>query len=214
MSSSSSSSPAAYHDVLPPREPSPVPFNALSPAPCNALRSQRSRQRLRLPLPQPESPPIPPTLIGSPLLQNIKPRTRTVSMSPDASAKENVERRRTRSAHHRRTSSISISPNSTTRTNARARSPPPSPRRPSIAPPVPPIPEFARAEARQAVLRPRVVADDVMPTITISPPVQDAPLRQSRTPAGTRGAAPAKGFTCINFLALHNSRGPISVSAY
>ncbi|VDB85456.1 unnamed protein product [Peniophora sp. CBMAI 1063] len=207
---SSSSSSAAYPDTLPPREPSPVPINPLSPAP--SLRTQRSRQRLRLPLPRAESPPIPPTLIGSPLLQNTKSRARTVSLNPVSSAKQVVERRRTRS-HHRRTSSISISPNSTTRTNARARSPPPSPRRPSIAPPVPPIPDFARVEARQAVLRPRQVADDVVPVITISPPAPDVPLHQSRFSAVPRAAA-SKGFTCINYLAMHNSRGPMSVSAY
>ncbi|KAI0036803.1 hypothetical protein K488DRAFT_81792 [Vararia minispora EC-137] len=200
-----SRSPTAFD--FPPREPSPEPV--FTPLPSPALRLQRSRQRLRLPMATPDSPPIPPTLIGSPLLDKCAPRKRTSSLNPDfcpdahefgAQRPERLSppsqsgHRRT-PAIHRRTSSISISPSSTTRINARARSPPPTPRRPSIAPPVPPIPDFVRTGASKAALKPSSILDQPVPVIDLSTAAYESSVPK---------AEPYEGMTCLKFFSLHN----------
>ncbi|KAI0322471.1 hypothetical protein OF83DRAFT_1167523 [Amylostereum chailletii] len=212
---SSSSSPIE----IPARAESPIIMN---PLPSPHLRSQRSRQRLlKLPMPVPDSPPVPPTLVGSPLLdkfgaprkrtQSLKPaslwadgddfgarREKSTSLPPPSPSPSDTERRRTRSLH-RRTSSISISASSSPRRNARARSPPPSPDPTSVPPPVPPLPDFVMSScAHKSMLQPRSLNGPVprifIPDLGSSDP-RHAPLKRRSS---------REAMTCIKFLSIHN----------
>jgi hypothetical protein len=72
----------------------------------------------------------------------------------------------------------------------------------SIAPPVPPIPDYVR----KAALPPRITLDESVPVIHLSgvPYEPYSPIR----------AAPREGMTCLQFFSLHNHAQPISIRAH
>ncbi|KAI0732999.1 hypothetical protein C8Q72DRAFT_881921 [Fomitopsis betulina] len=158
----------------PPRMPSPQYMPSPLPSPPPGLPRRTSRNRLQLPA-HPEEPPIPPRLIGSPLLRRMTVRpdqphllsykaqselwidgdefgtrrtesAQTLSASSSSSTSPSSPKR----PGHRRMPSITISP-----PRMRSRSPPPSPMPNLPPPPVPPIPSFALATpgAKRATLR-------------------------------------------------------------
>ncbi|OSX60308.1 hypothetical protein POSPLADRAFT_1058481 [Postia placenta MAD-698-R-SB12] len=163
MSSSSSLSP-------PPRMHSPQPIQAPLPSPP-ILPRRSSRNRLHLPA-HPEDPPIPPRLIGSPLLKKMTVRPdephllstkaqselwidgdefgtrRRQSASPMASPPLSTSPSSPRYGHRRSSSIVGAN-------RSRSHSPPPTPALASPPPPVPPIPSFALATpgAKRSVVR-------------------------------------------------------------
>ena len=188
LTQSMSFPPTAFAD-LPPRAPSPVRLNSLSPSPS---ASQRSRS---------PTPPIPSTSIGPPLLQEIYPNTWVENRRIDLPVGGNITREKPRGQRRRLCSLGNLRrPHLATHPNTRIRSPPPMPRRPSIAPPVPPLPEFVRA--KQALLHPRKAADDAIPlTVNISRPVLSHSYHLP-----TAGDIACTVYTaCTSFLMLHNS---------
>ncbi|KAH9844220.1 uncharacterized protein C8Q71DRAFT_852727 [Rhodofomes roseus] len=186
----------------PPRIPSPQYMSSPLPSPRPDLPRRSSRNRLHLPA-HPEEPPIPPRLIGSPLLRQmtVRPdqphllsykaqselwidgdefgtrRTESTQTSPATSSSSPVSPRR---PGHRRTPSIVLSPPQT-----RSRSPPPSPMPSAPPPPVPPIPSsaFATPGAKRATLRspPTGYSQVHIPNIDHSSPLAPAsqPIRNS-----------------------------------
>ncbi|TFY78430.1 hypothetical protein EWM64_g5584 [Hericium alpestre] len=207
--------------------PPPMPSPQLLPTPLPSpppLRSRHSRQRLGLDA-APQSPPIPPTLIGSPLLKKgiFAPRPRTPSSAPlnidlwlDGD-EFGARKEKTRSlpslssasparhhipgkGRHRRSESVSLSPPSNRmRARPRSRSPPPSPRR-DPPPPVPPIPAFLlQATDRKDVLTPRSVneSEPCYPP-GLSPDSALAPL--------LTGRKSNEAMTCMRFFSIHNGR--------
>ncbi|KAH9951661.1 hypothetical protein B0H21DRAFT_185822 [Amylocystis lapponica] len=188
-------SPSHSTRPLPPRMPSPQLVPAPLPSPP-LLPRRSSRNRLHLPA-HPDEPPIPPRLIGSPLLKKLTSTShsephllsqkvqselwidgdefgirRTADSHPDlpspASSTSSSSKR-----GHRRTSSVVGSPSS------RSRSPPPAPLLFSPPPPVPPIPSFALAVpgARRARLRsqPTHHKQIIIPNLDFSSPLDLAP---------------------------------------
>ena len=202
----------------PPRMPSPQPLHTPLPSP-HLIQRQRSRQRL---ISAPQSPPIPPTLIGSPLLKKTVayPRQRVLSSqlkadiwldgddfgtrkekshSPPLTPSPGRERQPGR-GFHRRVASISISP------RARARSPPPSPPRSGPPPPVPPIPAFyLSAGDRKPILQPRDT--NLHPVVPIYIPDLRSLSSESDASSRARLGVTCKSndaMTCIKFFSIHN----------
>ncbi|KAA1466349.1 hypothetical protein DENSPDRAFT_876443 [Dentipellis sp. KUC8613] len=209
-------------DSPPPRVPSPqlLPTPLPSPPP---LRSQRSRQRLGLDA-SPKTPPIPPTLIGSPLLKKgiFAPRARTPSgqlnidlwldgdefgarkerksapTTPATPGRQHIPSK----GRHRRSESISLSPSHRSppspymRSRSRSRSPPPTPRR-EPPPPVPPIPSFfLNASDRKGVLQPKATnCDEPRYPPGLTPPT-----------APSAGGKRDEAMTCMRFFSIHNPR--------
>ncbi|KAI0959517.1 hypothetical protein AcW1_004321 [Taiwanofungus camphoratus] len=205
----------------PPRMPSPhLPPSPLSSPPLIPRRT--SRNRLQLP-PHPEEPPIPPRLVGSPLLEKFTSNsphephllsqkaqselwidgdefgTRNRELSgqnpiPSSSASPGSGSSPRRS--HRR--SASLVPH-------RARSPPPAPLSTSPPPPVPPIPSFALATpgTKRSVVYSQPASHTQVkgPNLGMSSPLNHpSPPKRNRWARGEAWIA-----TCIERLALHSS---------
>ncbi|KAI0052982.1 hypothetical protein FA95DRAFT_1552861 [Auriscalpium vulgare] len=202
----------------PPRMPSPTPLPTPLPSPRPFPRKS-SRQRL---LVAPDSPPIPPTLIGSPLLTKgvfaQRPKHTHVLVDVWADGVDfGARRENTRSlpspprerlagrSRHRRVASISLSVSASPgHTRARARSPPPSPRRPSSPPPVPPIPAaILAASPKKPVLQPRSTNH---PELLQIPDLADASYTR---PPSIRPTRSTEAMTCMRFFSIHNNRGVI-----
>ncbi|KAG2042313.1 hypothetical protein BDR03DRAFT_945025 [Suillus americanus] len=193
----------------PPPMPSPelVPTPLPSPPPIH--------RNSRLTVPANNSPPIPPRLIGSPLLQN----TLNASRSHDRlnrKAKEGLFGEddefgaRKRALGKRSNSSLSslpiLSPSPTRITrrglSTRYRSPPPSPSIASPPPPVPPIPAFMltstdKKSVVQSIPNKRATAPAQHALFDLSPSLSRA--RCKSTPQ-TPGA-----MTCMQFFTMHNA---------
>ncbi|KAG1783220.1 hypothetical protein EV702DRAFT_1191652 [Suillus placidus] len=189
--------------------PPPMPSPELVPTP---LPSPPPIYR-RLTVPANSSPPIPPRLIGSPLLQNTLNASRSHDRL-DRKAKEGLFGEdddfgaRKRALGRRSNSSISSLPTlSTTRrslaqSSARYRSPPPSPSIASPPPPVPPIPAFMLTSTdKKSVIRSipnkRATAPAHHPLFDLSPSL-------SRTRCDSAPQAPG-AMTCMQFFTMHNA---------
>ncbi|KAI0068761.1 hypothetical protein BV25DRAFT_1986333 [Artomyces pyxidatus] len=177
----------------PPRMPSPQPQTTPLPSP-RPLPRKSSRQRLQLPR-TPDSPPIPPTLIGSPLLNLTRPKQRaapTFNVDLDDFGSRAASPGRTK---HRRSASISVN-----HSPGRSRSPPPTPRRrPSNPPPVPPIPAaLLTPSPPKPVLQPKNTNAALVPLACIP----DLPAYPRKPALKVRKSVEA--MTCMRFFALHN----------
>ncbi|KAI0638102.1 hypothetical protein C8Q77DRAFT_1153780 [Trametes polyzona] len=162
---------------VPPRMPSPQLVPAPLPSPPAFPRRISSRSRLHLPSNLNE-PPIPPRLVGSPLLEKLT-HQQPCAISPKAQQQlwfdgDEFGTRRSGSSQSELLASpaSSASPPSTPRTNSsrrshrrspsvaynrrtRSHSPPPPPQSTVVPPPVPPIPSsaFDSPGAKRPVLR-------------------------------------------------------------
>ncbi|KAH9938232.1 uncharacterized protein B0H18DRAFT_949643 [Fomitopsis serialis] len=200
----------------PPRMPSPQYKPAPLPSPTGrpGIPCRTSRDRLHLP-PHPEEPPIPPRLIGSPLLKRMTVRpdqphllsykaqselwidgdefgtrkTESAQTSP-ASSPSSPAPVSPRRPGHRRTPSIVVSS-----PRKRSHSPPPSPMPAAPPPPVPPIPSSALATpgAKRATLRspPTGYSQVHIPDIDHSSPL--APTSQPKRTRWARKAPSVRG---------------------
>ncbi|KAG2367268.1 hypothetical protein BDR07DRAFT_1393556 [Suillus spraguei] len=192
------------------QSPPPMPSPELVPTPLPSPPPIHRSSRLTV-LPN-NSPPIPPRLIGSPLLQNTLNASRSHDRL-DRRAKEGLFGEddefgaRKRALGKRSNSSISslpiLSPTPTrntrrsfTRSTTRYRSPPPSPSLASPPPPVPPIPAFMLAPTdRKSVVHSIAPAQHTL--FDLSPSV-------SRTRCESTPRAPG-AITCMQFFAIHNT---------
>ncbi|KAG1833384.1 hypothetical protein EV424DRAFT_1365118 [Suillus variegatus] len=194
----------------PPPMPSPelVPTPLPSPPPIHRIS--------RLTIPANNSPPIPPRLIGSPLLQNTLNASRSYDRL-DRKAKEGLFGEdddfgaRKRALGRRSNSSISSlpissnspSPTRTTRrsfghSSTRYRSPPPSPTIASPPPPVPPIPAFMLSPTdKRSIVR---SIPDKRATAPAHLPVFDLSRSRCESSPQTAGAV-----TCMQFFTMHNT---------
>ncbi|KAG2349023.1 hypothetical protein BDR05DRAFT_397494 [Suillus weaverae] len=186
----------------PPPMPSPelVPTPLPSPPPIHRTS--------RLTIPANSSPPIPPRLIGSPLLQN----TLNASRSHDRlnrKAKEGLFGEddefgaRKRALGRRSNSSISslpiLSRRSLAQSSSRYRSPPPSPTIASPPPPVPPIPAFMLTSTdKKSVIR---SIPNKRATAPAHHPLFDS---LSRTRCDSAPQTPG-AMTCMQFFTMHNT---------
>jgi hypothetical protein len=209
----------AYNRPLSPPPPLPSPQllpTSLPSPPTPTLHSKSSRRRLRLQS-QPASPPIPPRLIGSPLLEKPS-NTRRSHDRIDDQAKaalwvDGDEFGSTRSEEEQK-SARSIAPPLSLPPSKRARrvipihtsyiSPPPSPQLCSPAPPVPPIPAFAlSASDKKPVLHtppplptwPSKIIPEFTPTCA-----ERTAMRRNRGLSAPQGRP---GMTCTQFMAMH-----------
>jgi hypothetical protein len=196
----------------PPPMPSPelVPTPLPSPPPIH--------RNSRLTVPPNNSPPIPPRLIGSPLLQNTLNSSRSHDRL-NRKAKEGLFGEddefgaRKRALGKRSNSSISSlsvissSPIGTPRrrlgqSSTRYRSPPPSPSIASPPPPVPPIPAFMLTSTdKKSVVR-------SIPNKRATAPAQhalfDLTPSLSRTRCESTPQSPG-AMTCMQFFTMHNT---------
>ncbi|KAG1755574.1 hypothetical protein EDB19DRAFT_1662033, partial [Suillus lakei] len=181
----------------------------LVPTPLPSPPSIHRNSRLTVP-----SPPIPPRLIGSPLLQKTLNASRSHDRL-DRKAKEGLfgkdddfgARKPTHQYHHSLFFQILPSPTRTTRRNlsqssTRYRSPPPSPAIASPPPPVPPIPAFMLTPTdKKSVVRSipnkRATAPAHHTLFDLSPSLSRA--RCESTPQ-----APG-AMTCMQFFTMHNT---------
>ncbi|KAG2757379.1 hypothetical protein P692DRAFT_20824778, partial [Suillus brevipes Sb2] len=196
--------------------PPPMPSPELLPTP---LPSPPPIHRIsRLTIPANNSPPIPPRLIGSPLLQNTLNASRSHDRL-DRKAKEGLFGEdddfgaRKRALGRRSNSSISSlpilsnSPSRTTRRNlgqssARFRSPPPSPSIASPPPPVPPIPAFMLTSTdKKSVVRSIPIKRATTPAHHA---LFDLTPSLSRTRCKSSPQAPG-AMTCMQFFTMHNA---------
>ncbi|EPT03713.1 hypothetical protein FOMPIDRAFT_1014557 [Fomitopsis schrenkii] len=201
--------------LSPPRRmPSPQYMPSSLPSPRPGIPRRTSRNRLHLPA-HPEEPPIPPRLIGSPLLKRmtVRPdqphllsykaqselwidgdefgtrRTGSAQTSPVQSS-SSIPPPSPKRPGHRRTPSITMSP-----PRVRSRSPPPSPMPNLPPPPVPPIPSSALATpgAKRATLRSppmgysQVHIPDIDHSSPLAPTAQPKRTRWARKTASLRG---------------------------
>ena len=204
----------------PPPMPSPqlVPTPLPSPPPFH-----RKIPPSRLTIPTNHPPPIPPRLIGSPLLQKTLTPSRSYDRL-DRRAKQGLFGEddefgaRRRALGRRSNSSISSLPilSPSTRTtrrsptqSSRCRSPPPSPLIPSPPPPVPPIPAFMITPTDNKVslqsLPKRATAPAHHPVFDLyidRTLMKDPSLSKSRS--GSTSHAPS-AMTCMQFFAVHNT---------
>ncbi|KAJ3489702.1 hypothetical protein NLI96_g1937 [Meripilus lineatus] len=210
----------------PPRMPSPQPVH--NPLPPPFPRRVSSRSRLQLPL-HPEEPPIPPSLIGSPILQRFTSNSRTQPQYISEKAQSELwldgdefGAKRKETAHlqalvppspllvpstpqsSKRISRRHSPPLSSSRRN-RSRSPPPTPRQCTPPPPVPPVTSnaFATPGSKKAIIHtPSARKSSIqgsIPELALDPP---------RSPDRLRCAQAATGVTCFEYITLHNnSRG-------
>ncbi|KAG1866496.1 hypothetical protein DFJ58DRAFT_769437 [Suillus subalutaceus] len=199
------------------QSPPPMPSPELVPTPLPSPPPILHRSS-RLTVPANNSPPIPPRLIGSPLLQN----TLNASRSHDRlnrKAKEGLFGEddefgaRKRALGKRSNSSISSLPilsTSPTRIARRAlgqsstryRSPPPSPTIASPPPPVPPIPAFMLTPTdKKSVVQ-------SLPSKRATAPAQhalfDLPPSLSRPRCESTPQTPG-AMTCMQFFTMHNT---------
>ena len=195
----------------PPRMPSPQPMHTSLPPPLP--RRVSSRTRLHLPL-HPEEPPIPPRLIGSPLLQRFTATSQSQPqyMSEKAQSElwldgDEFGTKRKENAHLQVIAPPSplLAPSTPKRSpRHRSRSPPPTPRLSTPPPPVPPVPSSALATpgAKKAVIHtppPRKASAGTIPELTLDPP---------RSPDKLRCTHSTGGVTCFEYITLHsNPRG-------
>lgn len=195
--------------------PPPMPSPQLVPTPLPSPPPIHRNSRLTVPN---NSPPIPPRLIGSPLLKNTLNASRSHDRL-DRKAKEGLFGEdddfgaRKRALGRRSNSSItslpilSPSPTRTSRrgfgqSSTRCRSPPPSPSISSPPPPVPPIPAFMLAPTdKKSVVRSipnqRATAPAHHALFDLSPSLSRA--RCESTPQSP-GA-----MTCMQFFTIHNT---------
>jgi len=216
-------------DSPPPRMPSPdiIP-EPLSSPPIHSRSRTTSRRCLRLPL-QSQTAPIPPCLIGSPLLDKTLLSTRscdhlrekanpgqwadgeafgprgTLNVSPPTTPRSLPLPSPTDGSSnfrrgHRRTLSFAIP----------YRSPPPSPTIASRPPPVPPIPAFVLSPTdKKPILhtQPTRLIPIYLPEPEAISPISEvsiSPRKQNRSiPAPRREKS--TGMTCLKFFSLRNS---------
>ncbi|KAH8105919.1 hypothetical protein BXZ70DRAFT_1004218 [Cristinia sonorae] len=184
---------AAVLSTPPPRMPSPHPVPAALPSPPHIPR-RSSRSRLHPP-PHSQDPPIPPRLIGSPILHRLNTMNHApYFMSEKAHSElwldgDEFGAKRKETAHLRdiplpspvRRVPRTSPPASPGARGSGSRSPPPTPRLASPPPPVPPIPSSAFATPgtkRSAVLAPQSPAQHTIPEIALPatrtpPPLHD-----------------------------------------
>ncbi|KAH7887639.1 hypothetical protein F5I97DRAFT_1861769 [Phlebopus sp. FC_14] len=194
-----------------PSPPPPMPSPQFLPTPLPSpppLTTKPSVSRLTM-HPQ-RSPPIPPTLIGSPLLQKTlnsarshdrldhRAKARLFGDDDDFGTRKQSENRRCSLA----------SPRHTKRVVARCRSPPPSPAIASPPPPVPPIPAFMLAPTdKKSVLR----AAPTHPSRPVTGTRPEHPHHTSRRRCPST-PQPGHAITCMQFFAMHNpSRRDLSI---
>jgi hypothetical protein len=201
----------------PPPMPSPqlVPTPLPSPPP---FTKKHSKSRVTPSLQN--SPPIPPSLIGSPLLRktlnsarshdrlDCKAKAGLFGDDDEFGARRSRENRRCQSTTS--LSSAYSSPRSLKRTLAhitsRCRSPPPSPAIVSPPPPVPPIPAFMLAPTdKRSTLQPspkRSTANHAaIFDLYLDHPTEDTSLATRQRCDSQPGGA----LTCMQFFAMHNS---------
>ncbi|KAH7929423.1 hypothetical protein BV22DRAFT_1029475 [Leucogyrophana mollusca] len=191
-----------------------MPSPQLVPTPLPSPPSfTRKQSRSRLTVPAQHSPPIPPSLIGSPLLQKTLSASRSHERL-DRKAKAGLfgdddEFGARRSHSGRRRISVSSSPprseslkRSSAQTPPRYRSPPP-PAMTSPPPPVPPIPAFMLTPTdRRSVLQPipkRASSHHTIFDLYMDHSANEEFLRR-RCPSTQSGGA----VTCMQFFTMHN----------
>jgi len=195
---------SSYYHPPPPPMPSPQHLPTALPNPPPFPRRPSSR-RLQLPLHQ-EEPPIPPRLIGSPILQRFtSPPKSNYTLSDKAHAElwldgDEFGSRRKETAHLQHIpppSSSPLLPPGTPKSSSRrppqgssrrsnSRSPPPTPKF-SAPPPVPPIPPsaFSSPGSKRAMVRP--------------------PSASSMASSIQNPYPAPSGVTCFEFITLHNN---------
>jgi hypothetical protein len=218
--------------IRPQSPPPPVPSPQLLPTPLPSppALSRVSRRRLRMvsqPT-RPASPPIPPRLIGSPLLEKTLTTSRSFERIDDeAKAALWVDGHEFGSSRthwdHKETTpsagpSLSVGPTKRTRRvppiHTSYLSPPPSPKLCSPTPPVPPIPAFA------------LIAGDKKPVLHIPPPPPTWPAKiipeftptcaeriESRRKRGLSVPHSRPGLTCSQFMTMHSSPRRMGIKA-
>ena len=205
--------------VTPPPMPSPQLIPTPLPTPPVLPRRRSSRSRLHLPA-NPAEAPIPPRLIGSPLLRITGSPQQSCYFTAKAHSElwldgDEFGINRKETAHLQDiappppSSPLTPTTNSQKRTSSkptrRSGSPPPTPKLSSPPPPVPPIPASALASPgckRSAVVRSpsgKTTSHLVIPELVLpsAPPASvDYPQRCVPT---------TRGVTCLEFIMLHNS---------
>jgi hypothetical protein len=205
----------------PPPKPSPQHVPTPQPTPPPLYRKPSPS---RLTVPANYSPPIPPRLIGSPLLQKTLNASRSHDRL-DRKAKEGLFGEddefgaRRRALGRKSNSSISSiptlspSPTRTTRRSptqsSRCRSPPPSPMVASPPPPVPPIPAFMltptdkKSSLQSLPKRVSAPSHHTILDLYIDCTPEDA-SSLSRTRCKSTPQAPS-AMTCMKFFTMHNA---------
>ncbi|KAG0709755.1 hypothetical protein DFH29DRAFT_993145 [Suillus ampliporus] len=202
--------------------PPPMPSPELVPIP---LPSPPPIRNSRLTVPPNSSPPIPPRLIGSPLLQKTLNTSRSHDRL-DRKAKEGLFGQddefgaRKRALSKKSNSSISSLPillPSPTRTIRRSfgqssnryRSPPPSPSIASPPPPVPPIPTFMltptdkKSVVRSLPKRATAPAHHAIFDLYMDRTQESAPsISRARCESTPQ---PPAAMTCMQFFTIHNA---------
>ncbi|KAH7914234.1 hypothetical protein BJ138DRAFT_1057568 [Hygrophoropsis aurantiaca] len=202
--------------VRPASPPPPMPSPQLIPTPLPSPPSfTRKPSRSRLTVPAQHSPPIPPSLIGSPLLRKTLNGSRSHERL-DRKAKaglfgddDEFGTRKSHLAGKRRTSASASPPRpehvtkrSSAQTPPRYRSPPPSPAAASPPPPVPPIPAFMLTPTdKKSVLQPSPKRSSPHHTIfDLYMDRSDDELSRSHSLAKQSSNA----VTCMQFFTMHN----------
>ncbi|EGO02199.1 hypothetical protein SERLA73DRAFT_71342 [Serpula lacrymans var. lacrymans S7.3] len=203
--------------------PPPMPSPKLTPTPLPSPPPFTPKQsRSRLIVPAQHSPPIPPSLIGSPLLKktlnysrshdSLHGRARTSPFDED----DEFGARKTRTARRTAsTSSFSLPPPARSvhivkrnGTNSPYRSPPPSPAIASPPPPVPPIPSFVLSSAenyKKPVLHPqpkRSTNSSILELYINRSADVHSPMSRKRCVSSPRDGG---AMTCMQFFTIHNS---------
>ncbi|KAG1752671.1 uncharacterized protein EDB91DRAFT_529246 [Suillus paluster] len=188
--------------------PPPMPSPELVPTPLPSPPPFHRNSRLTVPN---NSPPIPPRLIGSPLLEKTLNSSRSHDRL-DRKAKEGLFGEddefgaRKRALGRRSNSSIRSTRRSLAQSSSRYRSPPPSPSITSPPPPVPPIPAFMLTPTdKKSVVR-------SLPKRATAPAhhaifdlyTRDSAPSLSRSRCESSSQAPGV-VTCMQFFTMHNT---------